>query len=448
MHKELITFVGLILLTTTAKALEVTTLPQRQVTAAEWLAFEARLALSKIDQNISPKNTPDENKAGLIEALPGAIIAARTRKEPNYYYHWVRDSALVVDAYLSEISRMEPEQAEKSLRKILDHVAFNDQLQTLPPAGEAKTGLGEPKFEVDGSHYLAGWGRPQNDGPALRAAALIHLTRILGKSSQSNYRLQTVIRRDLDYIAEHWRDPSVDLWEEVKGDHFYTRMVQHRALLEGSVHMRSLGLYVLADQYELQASELKKTLGQFWNAQLEHFIPTVLRVDGIDYKNSQRDTAVILAFLHGNSSRKPLRFTDAKFIKSMDLLIRTFQELYPINKDPNIPGVAIGRYPEDVYGGSHFKYGNPWPMITLGLAEASYKISEEYRHKGAELMAQRWLERGDNLVLRVQHHAYADGSLSEQIDRDSGQMTSVSDLTWNYAAVLTAARARAQAIAD
>ena len=47
-------------------------------------------------------------------------------------------------------------------------------------------------------------------------------------------------------------------------------------------------------------------------------------------------------------------------------------------------------------------------------------------------------------MLRVQLHANPDGSLSEQIDRHSGYMSSARDLTWNYAALLTAAWARAQ----
>lgn len=34
-------------------------------------------------------------------------------------------------------------------------------------------GLGEPHFNVDLTAYTGSWGRPQRDGPALRATALI-----------------------------------------------------------------------------------------------------------------------------------------------------------------------------------------------------------------------------------------------------------------------------------
>ena len=38
------------------------------------------------------------------------------------------------------------------------------------------TGPGEPKFNVDGSVYELSWGRPQSDGPGIRASAMIHFS--------------------------------------------------------------------------------------------------------------------------------------------------------------------------------------------------------------------------------------------------------------------------------
>lgn len=40
----------------------------------------------------------------------------------------------------------------------------------LQPSGK---GLGEPKFNVDMTEFTGSWGRPQRDGPALRATAMI-----------------------------------------------------------------------------------------------------------------------------------------------------------------------------------------------------------------------------------------------------------------------------------
>lgn len=43
------------------------------------------------------------------------------------------------------------------------------------PSGDLSSGAGlaEPKFNVDLSAFTGAWGRPQRDGPALRAIALI-----------------------------------------------------------------------------------------------------------------------------------------------------------------------------------------------------------------------------------------------------------------------------------
>jgi glucoamylase len=59
--------------------------------------------------------------------------------------------------------------------------------------------------------------------------------------------------------------------------------------------------------------------------------------------------------------------------------------------------------------------------------------------------ARNWIEAGDDFIQRVQLHANPDGSLSEQIDRYSGYMSSARDLTWSYAAFLTATWAREEA---
>lgn len=39
------------------------------------------------------------------------------------------------------------------------------------------------------------------------------------------------VMKDLLFVASNWSSPSYDLWEEEESDHFYTRMVQRRALV-------------------------------------------------------------------------------------------------------------------------------------------------------------------------------------------------------------------------
>merc|ERR1711997_1130841 len=82
----------------------------------------------------------------------------------------------------------------------------------------------------------------------------------------------------------------------------------------------------------------------------------------------EKDGAVIHAiitfgeFLHNPSS--------SEAAKTVATYNRAFCQEYPINRQLNgqgVPGVLIGRYPGDSYAG-----GNPWQLLTAGLAETFY----------------------------------------------------------------------------
>ena len=399
-----------------------------------WLASEASLSLQKVVENISP---PD--------GRPGAVIAAPSRHSPNYYFHWVRDAGIVMDSVVKEYVLATDLNTKRVLRrKLIEYLQFSLHIQNVP----APTGLGEPKFHVDGSAFTGPWGRPQNDGPALRAMSFIHWAKILIEEGEvdlvrelfydSKLPSKSVIKRDLEFVSHRWQEPSFDLWEEVRGDHFYTRMVQRRALVEGAELARMLNDTAAAGWYLQQAKLIETDLMNFWDESRGYFIATRNPVEGLDYKHSQLDTAVILGLLHGSMSDGFLPFTDRRVQATLEKLSIAFSKTYAINQKAGIPGVAIGRYPEDRYGGANFDGGNPWPLCTLALAEAYYRAtSETLRTGGVKTRAAKWLAQGDLFVERVRFHANADGSLSEQMDRNTGYMTSVPDLTWNYAAVLS-----------
>ncbi len=403
-----------------------------------WLEDESTLAISRILENISP-----------ADSRPGAVIAAPTRRDPNYYYHWVRDAGLTMEAVVNEYrSRSNASDRNILRQKLSDYTDFSEHIQNI----STLTGLGEPKFNVDGTAYNGPWGRPQNDSPALRAMSLIHWAQILIDEGQTDYikdrlfnpkdPISGVIKKDLNYVSIHWQEPSFDLWEEVQGDHFYTRMVQRRALIEGAQLALALGDSKSARIYSRQAIEIEQSLGQFWDASRGYFVATRNQVTGLNYKNSNLDTAVILGLLHGSLNDGFLPFSDPKVQSTMENLVQAFVQTYRINQRSDIPGVAIGRYPEDRYGGSHFDGGNPWPLCTLAIAEAYYRMGNKFSIMGRKLDSLSLLETGDQFVERVRFHSPADGSLNEQMDRNTGYMTSVENLTWNYAAVLSALSAR------
>lgn len=61
------------------------------------------------------------------------------------------------------------------LSVIEEYINAQAYIQTVsnPSGGFSSGGLGEPKFNVDETAFTGSWGRPQRDGPALRATALI-----------------------------------------------------------------------------------------------------------------------------------------------------------------------------------------------------------------------------------------------------------------------------------
>jgi glucoamylase len=94
--------------------------------------------------------------------------------------------------------------------EIENYITSQAKLQTVSnPSGDLSNGagLGEPHFNADGSAFTAAWGRPQRDGPALRATALIAYSRWLianGYTSTVTSLVWPVIQNDLNYVAQYW----------------------------------------------------------------------------------------------------------------------------------------------------------------------------------------------------------------------------------------------------
>jgi glucoamylase len=142
---------------------------------------------------------------------------------------------------------------------------------------------------------------------------------------------------------------------------------------------------------------------------------------------------------------------------------------------------------EDMYDGVHRDnetLGNPWFLTTAAMAELCYRAAGDWADaeqipvsrlnreflQGAVASAggnatlaagepifrndprfrqvlAGLLEYGDGYLRRVRFHSDPNGgSLSEQIDRETGQTAGARDLTWSYAAVLTAFQARESAL--
>jgi glucoamylase len=449
----------------------------------KWLASEKTTATTKLLANILDN---------------GAVIASPSQNDPNYYYHWVRDGALTMDVVLSMYLTADATQPQQWPR-LTNYLTFSLGNQDTPnPSTNLGRGLGEPKFNTDGSAFQGPWGRPQDDGPALRALVFIKLanklldggqadqvTLVKTKMYQSTFPNSSLIKRDLEYVSHNWQNTCFDLWEEVSGNHFYTRMAQRRALREGAKIANRLNDPGAANWYNLQAAAIETALNGHWDATKGYLVATLNRDGGLGYKDSNLDTAVVLAVLHshipGDTFFAP---TDDMVLATAQALTSTFANpnLYPINKvtqnpEGGVMGPGIGRYPEDQYYG-----GNPWVLCTTALAELYYRAANEWTKKGEITITQRnqaFLASinsqkfgnltvgstfsttdatfsdimsevrlaGDGFMRRVRYHSNPDGSLSEQMNKSTGFMQSANNLTWNYASILTTLRHRSGSVA-
>jgi glucoamylase len=388
-----------------------------------------------------------------------------------------------MDAVLSLYARAADPQEQFLYRTKLDeYVEFSRFTQATPGK---PTGLGEPKFHVDGTAFTDPWGRPQNDGPALRAIALIRFAHhLLDAGDEASVRgslydavlpPQSVIKADLEYLSHHWRDPCFDYWEEEQATHFATRMAQRRALLDGAELAHRLNDPKAASWYRRQAAAIGAELELHWDVDAGHLRQSISHVGGYDYKTSGLDAAVILGALHAGVPGRSFSVTDDCLLATAARLRQVFAGLYPIN-DPRrgAPGVAIGRYPEDRYNGyTVTAQGNPWFLATNAFAEYCYRVAGALEARGeirltepnlaffAALLPDRegaglsvggnlrrgdalfgailttLCREGDDFLRRTLAHA-GDDSLTEQFDRTTGLMTAAPDLTWSYASLITA----------
>ena len=440
---------------------------QRKSDFERWLSFQVSASDRLMRRNISPEGT-----------ATGVVLASPSRRDPNYYYHWVRDAALVMDAVRAAFEES-PEKIKPVYFKHLDAFTRFSRRNQLT---ETLTGLGEPRFNVDGSADREPWGRPQNDGPALRALALTRFAVALLKDGKDDYvrthlyraelPASTVIKADLEYVASTWRQKCFDPWEEIRGHHFFTRAVQMAALFEGARLAKRLGDLGAETHYRDEAVSIGRELERHWNEDRGWYMATLESEAGPDHqKPSELDTSVILAALTADATRGPIWLLDDRILSTATALETTFQRLYAVNKTGS--GTAIGRYEEDYYFG-----GNPWVLTTAAFAELHYRVSTLLRRQksyrvtrrnhqflasalsseerpslrvgmdiGNEsalkaLLLERLRQKGDTFLERVRLHAHSDGGLAEQIDRETGFMISAADLTWSYASVLQAARHR------
>lgn len=396
-----------------------------------------------------------------VRAARGSVLAspvpADWDPEPDYFFHWFRDSALVIDA-LRILHEDAPHEA--GLAMLADFIDFSTGLRGLqgrrlveqPGWRDAVQGsfrqylredaelqavrgedvVAETRVNADGTLDISRWTRPQHDGAALRALVLLRW-RAHVDDARVRTALDALVGHDLAFVRSHWREPAFDMWEEERGLHYHTLCVSAAALEAGAgVLEPGQSQAALVD-----AHHIRTLLDEFWRP--EHgFYASRLVHAGDPAK--LLDISVVFAVVHAWSGAAGAHTGgDPRIHATLDALAGLFRSEYPINRNCGA-GPAMGRYRGDRYfsGGAYY-------FSTLAAAELCFRAALLAR--GEE--ARRWCARGDAFLETVRAFTPASGDLSEQFDQRTGEQTSARHLAWSYAAFISchAARRAAQGAA-
>ncbi|KAJ5637333.1 Glycoside hydrolasefamily 13 [Penicillium lividum] len=434
---------------------------RRQCGLSDYIQSESSIALQGVLGNIG------SNGSKVAGASSGVVVASPSKANPDYFYTWTRDAALtlkvLVDRFIAGDSSLES--------TIQQYISAQARIQTVSnPSGDLSdgSGLGEPKFAVNITAFTGDWGRPQRDGPALRATALIaygnHLIST-GQESVVTSNIWPIVENDLNYVAQYWNQTGYDLWEEIQGSSFFTIAAQHRALVEGSTFAQSLGQSCTG--CDSQAPQVLCFLQDFWNGTAAI---ANLANDGRSGLDANSLISSIQTFDPGAAcDDTTFQPCSARALSNHKLVVDSFRSIYAVNSGTSAgSAVAIGCYAEDTYQGE-----NPWYLATLAAAEQLYDALYQWNKQGSLLITQTSLPffqalvsssaignyssssstysaltsavktYADEFVSIVQQYTPSNGSLAEQFTRASGTPTSAGDLTWSYAAFLTAGDRRA-----
>jgi glucoamylase len=469
----------------------------------EWMARQYPVSVAAMLGAISATHLVKERRGfgQRVRPLPGSVLASTALgswdPDPDYFFHWLRDSAIVVDALRHVI--MEGSLAKEGLSRFKEFVAFSLSLSRLDGGGFLRASsdfrknidpaflqfvrgddelraiagdrvLGEPRFNPDATLDISKWSRPQHDGPASRALVLMRFWPLDGLDPATRAGMRALIETDLCFILAHWREPCFDIWEEEFGQHYYTRLLHLAALNDGAVWMRETGMDGAAWQACLSAvQEIAQSLDDYWSEDKGFYVSRSSVVNPSPGKDL--DFATILAVIHAGRKEGAHGVLDPRVMATLARLEDLFHSIYEINrKRPENLGPAMGRYAGDSYfsggayyfstlGAAEFYYslaravaaGADLPVTAankaflsrLGAADAASALSPaDDRQRNFEAL----LRRGDQFMATVAAYTPATGELSEQFDQTTGAQTSARTLAWSHAAFITAVARRSAAL--
>jgi glucoamylase len=403
-----------------------------------------------------------------VRSKPGCVIASPSYSgvtDQDYVHHWVRDAAITAVEIASSLAL-----GNGVDQTLCDYVAFSATCQGNVDS-DPKVGFFRACFNIDGTPRDR-WS-DQKDGPALQSLAFVQAWPYL--ETNAKVTATKVAQRNLDETVGDWQNDIEKLgpWEDNVGPSFFTRAAQVR-FLEEVATANILGLSKPAG-FHAAFDGLRNALGTHWDDAQAYYRSIPGGQPGsasTDISGYDPNADVVMACTYGS-----IPCTDPKLLATAAKLRGAFDVAgsvgYPINKDDRDRGFGpmVGRYPSDTYDGDTsdtVNTGHPWALCTANFAQLYYCLAKTFRagygvpydkltgpffdqlgldettvNDAGQIktVADALRTAGDKMLQAVIFHS-DHYRLSEQFDSATGYEKSVQDLTWSYAAYLSAVRER------
>lgn len=273
---------------------------------------------------------------------------------------------------------------------------------------------------------------------------------------------KSLIKRDLEYICSCWNHKCFDLWEEIIAHHFYTAMVQAKALKMGAEFAKYMNDVHASDHYLNVHNKITKLIREkfYKNGRIISSIDINNGYHSVHSEHSEHsehsdhsdhsdysyhsmhaishdrylDSSILLAFIHSGEEY------NVELANTMADMVEMFRAEYPINQLNNL--MLTGRYKGDVY----YK-GNPWVLTTATLSyflstldlnkldQSELQLSDKF-YKIFGKTNEELKINGENIIqslMKIEAQNRSSGlSFAEQIDKNNFSYLSADRLTWNY----------------
>ena len=471
-----------------------------QPTLSEWLDQQFERARQQLLRAISAthltKRRPQFGQ--VIVPVKGSIIAAPTVSEsanPDYFFHWLRDSALAIDALVALVEHQAD--VPQATDQINDFVGFSLALNKLDGSALVRQGgwgrtndqdlavyvrnaralenlpsdapFSEVRFNPDGTLDVLEWSRPQYDGPALRARALLKWLSAGALEREARDAAEDLLGADLDFTLRHYADPCFDIWEEQLGLHYYNRLLALNVLEQGVDWWTTKGDARKAEACRAAVRDIIAVLDDHWSDRLGYPVKCLDCVS--ERMPDELDAVVLLGIVHCGRTDGPHSLVDPRIHETLAKLEDLFASELPVNSGlaKQNAGPLLGRFKDDGYFGggaflmttfaacefywllSHLVAGGTNLAIATtnrrflrrsGLALPASRVGTTTTDSERTVLAEGLRQRGDSIMHAVRACTPASGILPEQFDRETGAPASARNLTWSYAAFITAYYAR------